>query len=276
MSSSSGRFGVVTPNDPEDGDSGPNNLQNFPVLATAVTSAGSTTIDGSLNSTPSTMFLVEFFSNSVCDPSGFGEGESFLGSGTVITDGSGNGSFSETLPTGATPGQFVTATATDLDGNTSEFSACGVEVIDVIQVQEEIINDLIDLVVSNPGTPLADKVEDAAAQAQSALDELNKTPPDNQAALGNLEGAVGDLEAAVNEGLDAAQGAGLMDDLAGVARQLAAEALAQAIALGGDPDVIADAKESFDEGDALRASGAFKGAVSEYKDALAKAESVLP
>jgi len=35
---------------------------------------------------------------------------------------------------------------------------------------------------------------------QTTLDELNKTPPDNEAAVGNIEGAIGDLEAAI--GLD--------------------------------------------------------------------------
>ena len=117
-------------------------------------------------------------------------------------------------------------------------------------------------------------VEDAKAKAQTALDELNTTPLDNQAAVGNIEGAVGDLEAAI--GLDPAQDpilTDLMDQLAGLAQQLASDALDQAIAQGGDPTVIADAQQALVEGDTLRASGAFKDAVNKYKDALAKAES---
>ena len=122
--------------------------------------------------------------------------------------------------------------------------------------------------------PLADKVEDAKAYLETALAELVKTPPDNQAAVANLEGAVGDLEAAVSDGLlDPTQGTDLMDQLAGAARKLAVDALNQAIAQGGDPDSISDAEQALAEGDALRALGAFKDAVNAYKDALAKAES---
>ena len=108
----------VTPNDDGDADTGPNNLQNYPVL-TAVT-AGS--IAGSLDSTPNTTFRIEFYSNSGCDPLGYGEGEVYLGAMGVTTDGSGHASFSASLSVSSS--QFVTATATDPDNNTSEFSAC--------------------------------------------------------------------------------------------------------------------------------------------------------
>ena len=130
------------------------------------------------------------------------------------------------------------------------------------------------LVDDNPDTPLADKVEDAVAKLEVALSELDKTPPDNQAALGNIEGAVGEIEAAVNdELLDPEEGNQLMDDLAGIARQIADEAIYEATDAGGDPDIIAEAEEFLDEGDVLREAGAYKDSVAKYKDALAKAES---
>ena len=79
----------VTLNDPGDGDTGGNNLQNFPVLTSAASDSGSTTIGGTLNSTPSSTFTIELFSNTAADASGFGEGETFLGATTVTTDAGG-------------------------------------------------------------------------------------------------------------------------------------------------------------------------------------------
>jgi hypothetical protein len=112
----------VTPNDPGDGDSGSNNLQNFPVLTSAVVGGSVATIVGSLNSTPNTGFRLEYFASATADPSGYGEGQQFLGSSNVSTDSSGNISFSVTFPIPVTLGWAVTATATDSGGNTSEFS----------------------------------------------------------------------------------------------------------------------------------------------------------
>jgi hypothetical protein len=114
----------VTANDACDPDTGPNNLQNFPVLISASSSGGSTTIQGSLNSALNTTYLIQFFSNTACDPSGFGEGETFIGSTTVTTIGGCTAFFNVTLPVSVAPGQSITATATDPIGNTSEFSNC--------------------------------------------------------------------------------------------------------------------------------------------------------
>ena len=112
----------VTPNDTGDRDTGANTLQNFPVLTSAA--AADSTIAGTLNSTATTMFRLEFFANAACDPSGHGEGETFLGATTVTTDGAGDVRFTATLPGTVRAGQFLTATATDPGGNTSGFSAC--------------------------------------------------------------------------------------------------------------------------------------------------------
>src|SRR5262249_46496569 len=74
-----------TPNDPCDTDTGPNNLQNFPVLTGASSVGGSTSIQGTLNSSPNRSFRIEFFSSPACDPTGFGEGQTLLGSVDVST-----------------------------------------------------------------------------------------------------------------------------------------------------------------------------------------------
>lgn len=124
--------------DPYDVDSGPNNLQNYPVITLA--QAGTTTrVAGSLQSLQSTTenpdpkFTLDFYANSVADPSGYGEGERYLGWATVTTDESGHTDFDVVLSGATTPGEFITATATERveeqhyytgqpTGSTSEFS----------------------------------------------------------------------------------------------------------------------------------------------------------
>lgn len=113
----------VTSNDSADGDTGSNNLQNFPVITSAVTGTPNV-IQGTLNSTQGQTFTIDFYSNSTCDASGNGEGATYLGNVTTgTTDGSGNVSFTFN-PTSLASGQVITATATDASNNTSEFSAC--------------------------------------------------------------------------------------------------------------------------------------------------------
>jgi CSLREA domain-containing protein len=107
----------VRPNDPGDADQGPNEGQNYPVL----TSASGNTIAGTVNSLANISFRLEFFANREPDPSGHGEGERFLGSTSVTTDGTGNASFSFVSPS-SFGGEWVSATATDPANNTSEFS----------------------------------------------------------------------------------------------------------------------------------------------------------
>ena len=114
----------VTPNDPGDADGGPNGLQNFPIINTVTPGASTTHIQGILNSTASTLFDIDFYSGPAClaFPQGFLQGENYLGSIQISTDGSGNATFSTDVPYVLTAGQPVTATATDPSGNTSEFS----------------------------------------------------------------------------------------------------------------------------------------------------------
>ena len=116
----------VTPNDTGDADTGANNLQNYPVLSSAMSGASAATVQGTFNSMPNMPFRLEFFSNPACDPSGFGEGQSFIGTQSVTTDASGNATVNFTSSSALAAGQFITSTATDPNGNTSEFSACRV------------------------------------------------------------------------------------------------------------------------------------------------------
>lgn len=113
----------VTPNDLSDGDTGPNQLQNFPEITSVTSTSNSTTIQGTLKSIPSTTFQIDFYSNAAVDPSGNGEGAQFFNSTSVNTDSNGNGTINATFPVGLPSGRVITATATDPNGSTSEFSA---------------------------------------------------------------------------------------------------------------------------------------------------------
>jgi CSLREA domain-containing protein len=111
----------VTPNDPGDGDGNPNHLQNFPVLTTAA--PGLATISGTLDSAANTSYTLELFASTTGDSSGFGEGQRFLGRSAVTTNGSGQAVYTLSFPASIAVGEIITATATDPNGNTSEFSA---------------------------------------------------------------------------------------------------------------------------------------------------------
>ncbi len=123
-----GNDSTPTLNDFNDADSGTNGLQNFPVLKTATTTGGNTTITGKLNSTANTTYRIEFYTNpyGTAESTGYGEARTYLGFTTVTTDGNGNSAFSAVLNGVALgAGSTVTATATvDLGGSygsTSEF-----------------------------------------------------------------------------------------------------------------------------------------------------------
>jgi titin len=113
----------ATLNDHCDVDTGANLQQNFPVLTQAV-SGLATGIRGTLDSAANTTFLLQFFVNPMCDSTGYGEGQIYLGDAFVTTSAGCAASFVVKLPMPVPVGYVLTATATDPGGNTSEFSAC--------------------------------------------------------------------------------------------------------------------------------------------------------
>ena len=113
----------VTANDGNDGDTGPNHLQNFPVITSVLSTSSSTTIMGSLKSIPNTTFQIDFYTNVAVDPSGNGEGAQFFNTTSINTNGNGDATINVTFPAALATGRVITATATDPNGNTSEFSA---------------------------------------------------------------------------------------------------------------------------------------------------------
>ncbi|MDJ0962137.1 MAG: DUF2341 domain-containing protein, partial [Acidimicrobiia bacterium] len=120
----------VTPNDPGDGDTGDNDLLNFPVITSAVIAAPWITVDYDIDA-PAGDYLVEFFSNpSGIDPSGHGEGEAYEYGDTISHPG---GAASYTAVFSGFVGDELTATLTHdagpTYGSTSEFSAAATVVL---------------------------------------------------------------------------------------------------------------------------------------------------
>ena len=129
----------VNLNDVGDGDVGANNLMNFPDITSAVT-GGIDTIVTFFYDGPTGAKTFAIYSNAACDDSGHGQGETFLFFDTDVT----TGAHTYVIPAPVTPGLFLTMTATDLGGNTSEFSACRQLVFDA-----DTDNDLISDVAEN-------------------------------------------------------------------------------------------------------------------------------
>ena len=96
-----------------------------PGLVPKLTSATRTTIAGTLTGgTPNTMYHLEFFATpDTGKRNDQAQGKTFLGELDMPTDGSGAATFSITPASGVPAGEFLTATATDPGGTTSNFSA---------------------------------------------------------------------------------------------------------------------------------------------------------
>ncbi len=82
---SNGRLGInlvggsetvegVTSNDDGDADTGPNDLQNYPTLNSAVLGGDLLEIEGTLTGFAEATYTIELFGNDTCDSSDFGEG----------------------------------------------------------------------------------------------------------------------------------------------------------------------------------------------------------
>jgi hypothetical protein len=186
----------VTPNDPGDADSGANNLQNFPIIGTAIAGTPNT-IGGTLNSASNQTFTIHVYANPACDPSGNGEGQTLIGSTTANTNASGDAVWAFN-PGSLNAGDFITATATDSAGNTSEFSACfqarafspGTITFGQVSTPEGNSDHVVNIIVSRTGG------SDGAVSAQYNVTDGSATIADNDysvaAPSGTLTWADGD------------------------------------------------------------------------------------
>ncbi|MBK8070465.1 MAG: Ig-like domain repeat protein [Rhodanobacteraceae bacterium] len=168
----------VTANDTGDADTGANGLQNFPVLESALYTGSAVVVTGHLESTANADFVIEFFASDEADASGHGEGARFLGELAVSTDGSGHANVSTSL-SGIAADEWLSATATDEDGNTSEFSAVRSLLIattlsiDSDDPDPSTVGQAFEVQVSvasaDPGTPATGSVAVSAAGAGNCV-----------------------------------------------------------------------------------------------------------
>ncbi len=101
-----------------------NNDQPAPVITSATTGGGIVSINGSLTATADTIYSLDFFASDACHWSGFGEGQNYIGSADIVTDSNGDATFTEMFSASVPSGNFITATATSPENDTSVFSAC--------------------------------------------------------------------------------------------------------------------------------------------------------
>ncbi len=111
----------LTLNDPLDSDTGSNGLLNYPEYSSVTESAGNTTVNYRLD-VPVGNYRIEFFANSAADPSGHGEGETYLGFQNISHGGNGKEYFTHEL-VGVSGVTNLAMTATQRDNSVDGFGA---------------------------------------------------------------------------------------------------------------------------------------------------------
>jgi parallel beta-helix repeat protein len=145
--------------------------QNYPVLSNAV-SGVNTRVRGFLNSKISRAYTLQFFASPVS--AGSGEGQLYLGQTNLTLGSACSSNFTAYLSTPVPAGWVVTATATDPNNNTSEFSA-GVSMISLPPLQ-----------LSLPGTNRLSLSWTNNGGSFALQQASNLTPPVNWFAVTNV------------------------------------------------------------------------------------------
>ncbi len=146
----------------------------------------------------------------------------------------------------------------------------------------EDVRDYIKAVTdANPGSE--PNLDNARNTLKTAKDEVKANPPDTIAGFGNMEGAAGDISAAIDvPELNQSVGIELLNFLTSIAHDTAQDTIDWATAGGGNPTDITTANTHMATGDTHRTVGLggdhikFKDAIASYKNAVSKANDALP
>lgn len=159
----------VTANDVLDADVGANAFQNYPEIESVLLDEGTLDIEGTLNSSPDSEYLIHFYANEEVDATGYGEGYILIGSITVTTGADGNASLNTTIDTDRLKGvMHLSATATDTATSaTSEFSEC-LEIIDLSNLPPDLLASKI--LMGEIKNPTPDDIEKADINGDGVID----------------------------------------------------------------------------------------------------------
>jgi hypothetical protein len=111
-----------TLNDATDSDDGPNGLQNWPEIVQFSLQGLLPRVTGYFAGRPGIPYALDFYANDGTSRTNLGEGARYLSTETLTPDLDGYVQFNYTIPLSFPLGKFLTVTATDPEGNTSEFS----------------------------------------------------------------------------------------------------------------------------------------------------------
>jgi trimeric autotransporter adhesin len=168
----------LTPNDLDDADSGPNGLQNFPVITAASRGTGTLSVTATLDVpvAGSNNYDIALYASSACSSNGHGPGERFLGFTTrTISNSTQNFTYNQATTDPLPPGTVITATATRAGVGTSEMSACFA--LDPLPLVVNTTDDVADGVCNSAHCSLRDAMIASNNATGTALQRIHFAVP---------------------------------------------------------------------------------------------------
>jgi CSLREA domain-containing protein len=181
------------------------------------------------------------------------------------------------LAAGSTERRYtLTITARDEQSNLSSTQVIVIvrnAVVTPCSRLREVESELIRLIGENPGSNLAQRLSGVLEKVRMAIEKGCRIPPYRQGATDRIAEAAGDLEDALEEGVISNTDAiPLLQKLAEAARMFAQEAIADAMARGGNKGQITAAQNFVRQADKHVTRNRFEDACAKYEDAVNKAE----